>query len=151
MPYVTWSAEETKLLISVFGEQETQKKLGGLYRNKNVYLDISKKLAEHGYSKTMVQCRTKIKNLKTAYKKAKDNNQRSGRNRATCPFYEDLNIILGDHPTSQPIAVMDSADLVDGSDIDIDGDGDDSLETSTLLDCSHDRSGYILLDFVVQS
>ncbi|KAI8493203.1 hypothetical protein Bbelb_292070 [Branchiostoma belcheri] len=58
-------------------------RLISLYRNKNVYLDISNKLRKHGFEKTTEQCRSKIKNLKTAYKKAEDNNRRSGRDRVT--------------------------------------------------------------------
>ncbi|KAI8493049.1 hypothetical protein Bbelb_290530 [Branchiostoma belcheri] len=58
-------------------------RLISLYRNKNVYLDISNKLRKHGFEKTTEQCRSNIKNLKTAYEKAEDNNQRSGRDRVT--------------------------------------------------------------------
>ena len=38
----------------------------------------------------------KVKSLKAKYKEAKDLNQRSGRGRVTCPFYEELERILGD-------------------------------------------------------
>ena len=43
----------------------------------------------------MVQCREKIKKLKGDYRKAKDRNNRSGRRRNICTFFNQLNAILG--------------------------------------------------------
>ncbi|KAI8488037.1 hypothetical protein Bbelb_341550 [Branchiostoma belcheri] len=71
--YATWLADET-LLTLIFEEQESPKKLWGGGCTK------IKMLEEPGFSKMKDQCRSKVKNLKTAYKKAKDNNQKSGRN-----------------------------------------------------------------------
>ena len=61
-----WSA-----LISNCGESEVQEKLDGVKRNKDVYLNLSRKLQELGYSWTRQQCRTKIKNLTQNYRKVR--------------------------------------------------------------------------------
>ncbi|KAI8493216.1 hypothetical protein Bbelb_292200 [Branchiostoma belcheri] len=79
--FLTSSPNATGCIPVVAGWKRDR--LISLYRNKNVYLDISNKLRKHGFEKTTEQCRSKIKNLKTSYKKAEDNNQRSGRDRVT--------------------------------------------------------------------
>ncbi|XP_066289270.1 myb/SANT-like DNA-binding domain-containing protein 7 [Branchiostoma lanceolatum] len=128
MESTNWSTEETRLLISLYGAAETQKKLGGLYRNKNVYQEISRKMVENGFSKTIPQCRGKVKNLTARYRKALDINRKSGRARKTSPFYDELNAILGDRPSYRPRVVLDSASRGDE-------DRSDSEDSS-----AHDRS-----------
>ncbi|GAA6079231.1 E3 ubiquitin-protein ligase TRIM39-like [Tachysurus ichikawai] len=71
---------------------------------------------EQGYTRTWQQCQRKIKSLKLIYRKAKDNNNnRSGRARVTCPFFEELDRVLGDKPSFVPGdgEVLDTASLVD--------------------------------------
>nr|XP_055049368.1 uncharacterized protein LOC129434467 [Misgurnus anguillicaudatus] len=80
---------------------------------------------EHGYTRTWQQCQRKIKSLKLIYRKAKDNNHRSGRARVTCPFFEELDRVLGDKPSFVPGDgdVLDTASLVDQDSVS--GDMDD--------------------------
>ena len=66
---VGWSHDATRALISIWGESDVQEKLDGVKRNKDIYLKISMKLQEMGYSWTWQQCRTKIKNLTQNYRK----------------------------------------------------------------------------------
>ncbi|XP_049444045.1 bromodomain-containing protein 4-like [Epinephelus fuscoguttatus] len=66
-------------------------------------------MSERGHRRTWLQCQRKVKSLKAKYKEAKDSNQRSGRGRATCPFYEELERILGDKPSVQPLELLDSS------------------------------------------
>ena len=90
-----WSDEEVKALINIWAETNIQEQLEGAVRNKAVFERISKRLKEAGYDKDWTQCRAKIKNLKTLYKRVKDNNSRSGRGRKVCKFYDEIDAILG--------------------------------------------------------
>lgn len=64
-----WSHDATRALISIWGESDVQEKLDGVKRNKDIYLNVSRKLQVMGYSWTWQQCRTKIKNLTQNYRK----------------------------------------------------------------------------------
>ncbi|KAM7145792.1 uncharacterized protein RBU57_014475 [Macrochelys suwanniensis] len=57
-----------------------------------------------------VQCWVKVKKLQNAYRKARDANGRSGAAPATCKFYNELDMILGDNPTSTPTTTMDTSE-----------------------------------------
>ena len=41
--------------------------------------------------------------VKEQFKESEDTNQRSGRGRITCPFHCELEHILGDEPSCQPL------------------------------------------------
>lgn len=64
-----WSSEETRALVSVWGQANVQSQLDGVARNRTVFEQIAKELAKLGYEKTWQQCRTKIKNLTQKYRK----------------------------------------------------------------------------------
>ena len=103
-----WSDEEVKALIIISAETNIQEQLDGAVRNKAVFQGISKRLNEVGYDKDWQQCRAKIKNLKTLYKRVKDNNNRSGKGRKVCKFFDELDAILGTRPATQPPVVVQS-------------------------------------------
>ena len=75
---MSWSDAEVKAFICVWMEANIQQELDGDVRNKD-----------------WIQCRAKVKNLKTSCKKVKDNNDRSGRARKPCQYFEQLDTILG--------------------------------------------------------
>lgn len=64
-----WSSEATRALIGIWGQADVQSKLDSVKRNKDIFQQIAKELADLGYSWTWQQCRTKIKNLTQAYRK----------------------------------------------------------------------------------
>ena len=90
-----WTDEEIKTFIGIWGEARIQKELDGAVRNKSVFQRIALRMTEAGFDKDWTQCRAKLKNLKTSYKKAKDSNSRSGRGRVVCRFYDELDAIIG--------------------------------------------------------
>lgn len=104
-----WTEDETKCLITLWGDGSVQAKLEGMYRNKSIYESILRSLRERGFRRTWVQCQRKIKSLKTKYKEIKDNNNKSGTGRNNCPFYDLLDSILGDKPSVRPLMVLDSS------------------------------------------
>ena len=103
-----WTDKEVKTLLGIWGESKIQEQLDGAVRNKTVYATISKKMIEKGCKKSLIQCRTKIKNLKKEYRNVKDHNGETGRGRRTCKHYEMLDSILGHRPASVPFALLDS-------------------------------------------
>ena len=64
-----WSTQDTKMLVSHWGEADVQSQLDGLIRNKVIYEKISRKMEVAGFPRTWQQCRTKIKNLTHKYRK----------------------------------------------------------------------------------
>lgn len=93
-------SQETCCVIAIWSEESIQRKLDDTYRNRRIYEDISRQMSERGYSRTWLQCQRKINHLKVTYCKTKDS--RSGLERITCPFYEELDIVLGDRPSFFP-------------------------------------------------
>lgn len=125
-----WSDDEVKALLSVWREASIQKELDGAVRNKAVFSKIAKRLQDAGFEKDWVQCRVKVKNLKTLYKKVKDNNARSGRARIVCPHFELLDSILGARPATEPPEVIEAMS---------DDPGNHSDASDTLNDGAQDK------------
>ena len=65
----SWSIEETKTLISIWGEESVQSRLDCAHRNRHIFEQIVREMSDKGYEKTWQQCRTKIKNLIQKYRK----------------------------------------------------------------------------------
>lgn len=84
------------------------KKLSGTKRNQRVFQIISERMKAAGVIRSAVQCRVKIKSLKTEYKKVVDNNKRSGRGKKTFKYFSELDQILKDNPGCRPEYTFDS-------------------------------------------
>lgn len=65
----SWTTEEIRALVSVWGQESIQSELEGVQRNRTIYQRIARELKDQGYDKTWKQCRTKIKNLTQKYRK----------------------------------------------------------------------------------
>ena len=66
-----WSVDETRALISVWGQANVQSQLDGVMRNRVIFERIARDMEELGYERTWQQCRTKIKNLTQKYRKVR--------------------------------------------------------------------------------
>ena len=108
-----WSDKEIKTLIAVWGANDLQQQLDGAVRNKVVYERVAQEIKKQGYECDWMQCRTKIKNLKTNYKKVKDSNNKTGENRKSCKFYDELDQILRHRPASAPSFLVDTSSAVE--------------------------------------
>lgn len=73
---------------------------GKRYRNTDIFQLVEEELKKGGFLKSAIQIRTKWKSLKTLYYKAKRANSISGSNRVECPFWEELDELLGHRPSS---------------------------------------------------
>ena len=96
-------------MLSIWAEANIQEELDRAIRNKSIIEKIAKRWREAGFDKDWVQCRAKLKNLKATYKKIINNNDRSGRDRRACKYFDNLDNILSSRPATQPPGVMESA------------------------------------------
>ncbi|XP_036598542.1 zinc finger and SCAN domain-containing protein 20-like [Trichosurus vulpecula] len=86
---VHWGYEETKIFLAILSETSFSEKLRTCHRNSQVYRAIAERLQEHGFLRTLEQCRYRFKNLQTSYRKA-----RTSHPPGTCPFYEEIAALM---------------------------------------------------------
>ena len=60
------------------------------------------------YTNLWQQCKVKIKKFTATYRKLKDSNRRSGRDRADFPFQSIIDGVLGTSPATQPVNLLSS-------------------------------------------
>ncbi|KAG8143323.1 hypothetical protein E2320_000555 [Naja naja] len=97
----SWPAEHIKVLLALWTEAAVTHDLSSHGRNRAVYDGISQRLAEMGIYRTGDQCREKMKGLKVAYRKAKENNS-VGRPPIKCPFYDEIDQIMTQYINCRP-------------------------------------------------
>ena len=114
-----WTDAEYGTFLDIWMTQEIQSKLDGTVRNNAVFNLISESMAKEGYDRTSKEIKNKMKNVKRIYKKVSDHNKRSGVQRKELQFQDKLDIILGDRPSSAPVATFVSMPEAE------DGDEDD--------------------------
>ncbi|XP_072311277.1 uncharacterized protein [Eucyclogobius newberryi] len=84
----TWSDQETRLLLKIWGEDRIQHALKGSLKNRHVYDHISTTLSERGFTRSADQCYTRIKRLKAGYHHEK----------ADFRYYKELEEVLHKQP-----------------------------------------------------
>ena len=82
-----WSHDQTKVRLIImyadkFDELESS-------RCNQIWPSIVEAVSSHGREKTLKQCKVRIRNMKNAYKKCKDENKKSGNKSNKSPFYDD--------------------------------------------------------------
>ncbi|XP_044840881.1 myb/SANT-like DNA-binding domain-containing protein 2 [Mauremys mutica] len=103
-----WSKREVLDLIACWGDESVMAELRSKRRNANTYAKVSRAMTERGYSRDTEQCRTKIKELRQAYQKAREANGRSGSQPHTFRFYHELHAIMGGDATTTPPLSIDT-------------------------------------------
>ena len=86
-----WTARQAEVLVSLWVENFEVLESS---RCNQVWPKLVNKVCSLGPAKTLKQCKVKIRNLKDAYKKCKDENKQSGNERRSCAFYEELDRVL---------------------------------------------------------
>ncbi|XP_050825027.1 zinc finger and SCAN domain-containing protein 29-like [Gopherus flavomarginatus] len=119
-----WTNAELQDLISVWGEEAVQAQLRSRRRNYDTYGQISQSLMRRGHERDALQCRVKIKELRSAYCKAREGNRYSGAAPTTCCFYQELDAILGCDPTANPRSTMESSEQGEVGEVVEDGDSE---------------------------
>ena len=90
-----WSERQTRSLIKEWKDNVTELESS---RNRQAWLKIISNENKNGPDKTVDQAKKKLSNLKDAYKKAKENNRKSGAAPEFPPFFEDFDEILSCRP-----------------------------------------------------
>ena len=113
---IPWSDNETKLLISLWSDQNIQEQLENhSIRNKIVYAKLAEGMVEGGFNRNAKQCESKIKHLKEKYRSYKDKIAKSGAGAGKEPkFFDEVDQVLGTRPQTRPSFVLDSGNF-DGS------------------------------------
>ena len=138
----SWSDNEVRALISIWGEDNIQEELDGAVRNQVIFNNIATKMHERGYERDWQQCRTKIKNLKKEYRQTKDHNGQTGRGRKVCKFYKELDNILGHR--SVPAVLLDTGTTNSSSSSTENLQGDDSTEGREEIETNSNKHTIIM-------
>ena len=97
-----------KALLEIWGDERIQSTFDGAKRKQPMHGKIARELKAKGYNRDVEQIKTKMKNLKSMYHSIKDHNNKSGNDKKTGQFYEELDAILGHWPASIPPVVLDA-------------------------------------------
>uniref|UniRef100_A0A3B4ABH8 Myb/SANT-like DNA-binding domain-containing protein n=1 Tax=Periophthalmus magnuspinnatus TaxID=409849 RepID=A0A3B4ABH8_9GOBI len=125
-----WSDVETRTLLNIWGEQDIQTALDGSFRNSFVYRDVACRLAAMGFDRTPEQCRVRIKSLKRQFLLAKEGNLRnSGQYHKICKFYDIMEAILSNRPTSNPPEMLEYGPGEEEAGDALDEEGEDAQES----------------------
>ena len=65
-------------------------------------------MAESGHDRNPIQIKNKIKKMKKDYRACRDYNNRSGNNRRTIEYMDELDAILGHRPSVSPRVMLQS-------------------------------------------
>lgn len=111
-----WPRQETLALIKIRSDMDANFRDSGL--KGPLWEDVSKKLAELGYSRSAKKCKEKFENVHKYYKKTKDG--RAGRQDGkSYRFFSQLEALYGGQQTSAQLesnaAVVAAANLLTGS------------------------------------
>jgi hypothetical protein len=93
---------ETFTLIELWGEEDVEKELSGVHRNRHVYEKLSYRMKEHGYLRAWDAIRNKLKSLRFGYMKAKQQNTTSGQGRSKFPYFDQIDVFIGTQPLTRP-------------------------------------------------
>lgn len=88
------------IFLSLVRDQRIHRELDGATCNEKIYQEVSKRMAAHRYSRTIKQCREKLKKLKSDYRSIKDHNGRSGSNRRCWKWFSQMDAIYRHRPAS---------------------------------------------------
>ena len=86
-----WTAKQTEVLVTMW--KENYKELESS-KQHSVWMRIKNKIDGLGNPKTLKQIKTKLRNMKDAYKVSKDNNKKTGRSPSFCVHSDDFGEIL---------------------------------------------------------
>lgn len=89
-----FETEETKLLISLWGDPKIQKTLITTHKKHPVIAKLAEKMREHGYHRSPEEINTRIKNLKCFYNRIKKDMEMGVTNEPTWRHYIAMDEIL---------------------------------------------------------
>lgn len=133
----TWTDQSVKLLISLIEEALPHVGKTAKFKSKaKMYEHVRKEMAHNGYNFTTKRITNKYFSLERAYKATKDHNKKTGRDKKSCPYQEELNTILQHRPSVNPVHVLGTSGTICVQDLfgnkeNSSGDDDDSKESES--------------------
>ncbi|XP_028576564.2 serine/threonine-protein phosphatase 2A regulatory subunit B'' subunit gamma isoform X1 [Podarcis muralis] len=107
----TWTDEETRVLLGHWNTLLIQRRVQNMPTNSDLYAVLAKKMAEEGFLRTRIQCNNRIRDLRKAYRKAKDAMGKAGATPVRCRFFRELDEICGGETETGPSSVSQAVRL----------------------------------------
>ncbi|XP_053688801.1 uncharacterized protein LOC128738019 [Sabethes cyaneus] len=89
-----FDCEETKLLISLWGDPKVQKTLVTTHRKNPVIAKLASKMREYGYNRSTEEINTRIKNLKCFYNRIKKDLETGVINETSWKHFQSMDDIM---------------------------------------------------------
>ena len=104
-----WMDIEIRYLLTVWKDHFPVSKRNNSSAWENIAKELNQLLKDQGLSsfRTGSQCKSKIKNLEDEFKRVKDHNNKSGNNRESFAYFDDMNEVLGCRPKISPKIVVE--------------------------------------------
>lgn len=102
----TWTDDETRVLLGHWNTLLVQRRVQNMPTNSDLYAVLAKKMAEEGFLRTRIQCNNRIRDLRKAYRKAKDAMSKAGSTPIRCRFFRELDEICGGETETVPSSIM---------------------------------------------
>lgn len=83
-----FSHEETLLLLDIWGNTSTQRSFESPYLNSKLWEYIANKISKSGFKRSVIECKTKVTNLKCQYYKLK---RQTASGKKNCLHYKICN------------------------------------------------------------
>jgi len=87
----SWSFNETRILLSLWGQDMVQRQLTNSKRTRHVWEKIAEKIKEHGFERTPEQVRTRVFNMIAEYRRILKNP--TPERKKKCIFFDALHKI----------------------------------------------------------
>ncbi|XP_060117293.1 serine/threonine-protein phosphatase 2A regulatory subunit B'' subunit gamma isoform X1 [Heteronotia binoei] len=107
----TWTDEETRVLLGHWNTLLVQRRVQNMPTNSDLYAVLAKKMAEEGFLRTRIQCNNRIRDLRKAYRKAKDAMSKAGSMPVRCRFFRELDEICGGETETVPSSISQTMKL----------------------------------------
>ncbi|XP_065418697.1 uncharacterized protein LOC135974457 [Chrysemys picta bellii] len=134
-----WTEQEVRDLLVIWGDESVQAELCSSKRNAKTLEKVSKAMKDRGHNRDAQQSCVKIKELRQAYHKTREENGRFGAEPQTCRFYAELHAMLGGAATTTPTLCFDS---INGESRSTEaGFGDEEDDDEDIEDSSQQGSG----------
>ena len=139
----TWSRDEVMCLLELWSDDRCQAQLLGTRRNIEIYrqlaADLKKNRGDMAVERSPEQCRSKLKSLIREYHQAKKHNNRSGAGRSKFAYFDIIDGVLQDRPSTSPAFSLDTsavpeAETEEGSQ----GSGAEEENPRNVYICIHD-------------
>ena len=142
-----WTDAETSYLLELWMDNFPISKK----RNSTVWDAIAKKLNSIFKDKgipsyrTGTQCKARIKYLQDKYKRVKDHNSRSGNNRKSFEYYDEMDeLVLGSKPNITPKEVVECGLVKDDN---ATGVGDSEASPESSIPADHESDAHLEQEF----